>query len=155
VLMDFGIYFVRRSSVALFLEKILERLTRVFRARRTGGRRFLLHSHAHGIEGATVALIFTSNPLRDGLAAFEPAGGVEICALPARMQLETALWAAAGWFGPRRQQSSALCATRNRVCPGHMHRTRAERILLDRLVTCGLLPFLAAVLVSALTVFAV
>jgi len=146
---------MRRSKAALFLEEILECFARVLRPGGGGSRSLFLHSHPHGIERTLIAFVLPRDPLRDGLAAFEPAGSIEICALAAGVQFEAALRATSGWLGSSWQQSSALGAARDGVRSRHVHRTRAKRILLDRLLTCGLLPFLAAVLVSALTIFAV
>jgi hypothetical protein len=152
---EFPTHLVGRNKARLFFEEILEGFARVVGPGGAGSRRLFLNSDAHGIERTLVALVFARDALRDWLTTFEAAGGIEICTLPTGVQFETALWAAAGRLGSRRQQGSALGATGYRVRSRHVDGAWPKRILLDRLLTCGFLPFLAAVLISALTVFAV
>ena len=121
-------------QAVLLLKKILEGFARIFGPSGARGRGLFLHSHAHGIERTLIALVLAGDALRDGLTTFEAAGGIEIGALPAGVQLEAAFWAVAGWLGSGGQQGSALSAPRNCVRSRHVYRTRAEGILLNRLL---------------------
>jgi hypothetical protein len=104
-------------------------LAGVHGTRRLGGRGFLLHSHSQGIKRTVVAFVLAGNTLRNGLAAFEAAGGVEVCALAARVERNAALGTLACGLNSSRQKRATLGAAGNRVCARHLHRTRAEKYL--------------------------
>jgi len=116
---------------SLLLEQILKRMPRVagaHAAQAGGSGGLLLTRNADLKECAIVAHIFFFDALRNRLHALEAAAGIEIIALLAGVQLESALRT-----NPRRrhplQHRATLRAARHRMRSRQVHRTRAERII--------------------------
>jgi len=77
-------------------EQAVERLARVTGTCRAGaGGSLLFHPHADRIKLALVAGVFPCDSFRHWLRAFEPLRGIEVRALLAGMQFESALCALA------------------------------------------------------------
>ena len=147
--------FSARPTPHLLLEEILEGRARIHGTRRTRRGSFLFDPDPHGIKRTLIALVFTGNPLRDGLGAFEPARSIEISALPAGMQFEAALRTFSDRLRYRRQQGSALRAARNRMRARHLQCARAKSFFLDRLFPRRFFPLLATILVTVLAILSV
>jgi hypothetical protein len=145
----------KRANSSLLLEEILEGGSRIHGPRRTRGRSFLFHPDAHGIKSTLIALVFPGDPLRNGLRAFKPTGGVEISALPAGVQFEAALRAFSDWLRYGRQQGAALRAARNRMRARHLQRPRTKGFFFDRPFRGLLFPLLAAILIPVLPILPV
>lgn len=145
----------------LLLEKIFESRPRIVRAQAGRSGRLFLPRHTHFVERAFVPRVFLRDPLFHRLHALKPASGIEIRALPAGMQLKSAL----GTFlvsGHSLQNRSALRAARHRPRPRQIHRPRTHRMVplrwtalaLRRRLSRFLLARLAiTVLISVLTIF--
>ena len=144
------------SALSLVFEQIVERPARIIRPARASRRGLFFHPHADRKKLALVASIFFRDPLRHRLHAFETARRIEVCALLAGMQLKAAFRALPQRFRKQGQNIAALRASRHRMSSGHVHRARSEGILPRRaLRRLAFWLFCSAVLVSALTVFAV
>ena len=142
----------------LLLKEIVEGSAGVVAGTGSGaGRGLLLHPHADGIKLALVARIFPGDSFCYRLHAFEAAGRVEVGALFAGVQFESALRTSPHRLGDCSQQGSALGAAGDRVRPCHLHRARAESVFADRLLRRRPLgiafAFFSAVLISVLAVF--
>lgn len=144
------------QSGRLFLEQVFECFACIVNARRAGGG-FFFHHDAHGVEGARVLYVFAGNAFHDWLTAFKPAGGIEIGALLAGVQLKAALRALSGLVAEHLQHGAALGATRDRSSRSHLQRARSEGVLpLDRLFARrSFLLIITAVHVSGLAIFPV
>ena len=81
-----------------FLEEVLESLAGIHRPRGLRGRCFLFNPYPHRKKCAVVAFVLARNSFRNGLAAFETAGGVKVRALTARVQGGGAFGALTGRF---------------------------------------------------------
>jgi hypothetical protein len=151
-----------RSS--LLLEEIIERRPRVVGTRAGRRRRsFLLACYSHLVRGAFISRVLFRDALFHRLHALEPATGIEIHALLARMQFKRAL-RTFSVRGHALQHSPALRAARNGARAGQIHRPRPERMIplrrpalaLRRRLPRQLSPRLAVaivILISRLTVF--
>src|SRR5262249_28789508 len=102
---------------------------------------------------ALIAGVFLGNPFRNRLHAFEALGGIEVRALLAGMEFESALWALAGRVGEHGQEGAALGAARYFVRTRHIDRAGAEGVFARRAVEGRALLFLAGILISMLPVF--
>jgi|SRR5580700_5528267 len=147
----------------LLLEKIFEGLAGVIGAQGGWGGCFFFPGHADFVKGAAITGIFLGHTLGHRLHALEALAGIEIHALLAGVEFESALGAEAG----RRnglEHGSALRAPRYGTGAWHVHRfrthavivfrSRRSRFLLGR--SSRFLPWLIlaiAVLISMLTVF--
>lgn len=139
----------------LIFEQIVECAARIVWLCGASRRSLLFNAHADGEKLAFVACIFLRDPLRNRLHALEATGRIEIRALLAGVQFEAALGALAERLGKHCQERAALRAARNRVRSRHVHGARSESVFANRTLRRGLLLFRAAVLISALAVFAV
>ena len=148
----------------LFLKQILKCSPRVVRLQTSRCRRFLLTRHANLVQRAIIARIFFRDPLFNGLHALEAAAGIEIGALLARVQLETAFGTLAlARTRPSLQDRSALRTTRDRARPRQIHRPRTQCVVPTRRTALALrwrlsrrlltTRFSIIVLISGLTVF--
>src|ERR1700704_3999421 len=81
----------------LLLEQIVKRLPRIIGASHAFAGRLFLERNAHGIKRAIVLFVFRGDPLLDWLVAFETAGRVEVLALFAGVQVESAFRALPDW----------------------------------------------------------
>src|SRR5882762_2688838 len=103
--------------------------------------------------GYTLALVLARDAFRDGLSALEPAGGIEVRALLAGVQLKFALRALADGVAQRLQERTTLRTTGDGAGARHLDRTRTKGIFLDWSLGRLLLPgFFSAVLVTVLPV---
>ncbi len=121
---------------------------------------FFFDHHTDRIEGAVVAFVFGRDAGGDGLIALEAAGGIEVFALFAGMEIESALGALAEGIGEILQERAALGAARDSARTGHVDGARTESILAlrslsSRLLTGFFFGAAAGILVSALAIFAV
>ena len=92
-------------------------------------RRILFNRGAKFVERAIVPLILSRNPLGDGLHAFKSRGGIEISALLAAMQFESAMRALALRVETRLQHRAAIRASRARDRADHARRARPDLFL--------------------------
>ncbi len=146
----------KNSRSGLLLEEIFKCLARVIRTLAALAGSFLLKHHAHGIEGTIVALVLGRDPCGNRLVAFETARRVEVLALLAGVEFETALRALGHGLGKILQQGAALRAAGDGTSPRHVKRARAEGVVVPRSRLLQLLLWFAAgVLISALAIFAV
>ena len=137
------------------LEKVLEGLAGIGRPSRRRRGRLFFDTDPHGVEGALIAFVLAGNPFRNRLGTFEPAGSIEIRALPAGVQFESALRTFTVRFNARWEQSSTLCAPRNGVGGGHLQRARTEGVFSQWFLRRPTLALFAAVLITTLTIFPV
>jgi len=137
----FEVGFRDSDSIALLLEQILERLSRIERPRggrrfrgnlgglRVGcGRRVLLHRHPEFVEVAIVLGILRRYARRHRLRAFELCASIKEPALLAAMQLETTLRTFALGIEARHQHRSTIRAASPRYRADHARRSRPQVI---------------------------
>lgn len=109
----------------LLLEEILEGLAGVVGP--GGARRGLaLDCYPGRVKGAIVPRVFLRDALRNRLSALEPARRVEIRALLAAVELNSALWAFAVRVVTGGEDNATIGATRNGVRSRHLRRPRAD-----------------------------
>ena len=122
-------------------------------------RRVFFHGHSNLKELAGVLGAFFKNWLGDRLRAFPLNASIEVDALFAAMQLESALGAWPIYVEPGRQNGSAARASRAEYGANH-----ARRAWADLLLTCGTRLFLllllallrfSGILIAVLFVFSV
>jgi hypothetical protein len=147
----------RSESEFSLLEQIFKRLPRIAWARWGRGRGFLLARHPHFVGRTFIARVLLCHSLFHRLHALKPAARIEIHALLAGVQFESALRTL-----PFRRHSlqhrSALRATRDRARSRHVHRPRSERIVSlgrDAGFLTGSFPIFAGILISALPIFSI
>jgi hypothetical protein len=116
------------KALDLLLEQILERRPRIVRPQACRSRRLFLARDSHLIKLAVVPGVLLRDPLLYRLHALEPAAGIEIRTLLARMQLKPALRAPSVHRGSL-QQSPALRTPRHRPRTRQIERFRAERMV--------------------------
>ncbi len=141
----------------LFLEKIIERRPSILRLQSRRRRRLFLHHHANRVRRTLVPHIFSRHAFFHRLHALKAARRIEIHALFARVQLESALGTSAQRLAQILQHRPALRAARHVARSRHLDRPRTKRIFLRRTRSLRLfeLRFLSAVLISALAIFSV
>ena len=88
-------------AAPLLLEQILKRLPRIVGASHAFAGRLFLERNAHGIKRAVILFVFRRDPLWDWLVAFETAGGIEVLALFAGVQIESAFRTLPDWVSNR------------------------------------------------------
>jgi hypothetical protein len=134
-----------RSAIAarqlLFFEKIVEGFARVVRAigrgragcssggGYSGWRRVFLNRDAKRVETAFVAQVFLGDALRDGLGALELRGGIEMHALLAAVQLESAARTFAVGVKSRGEHRTAVRAAPARDGTDHARCARTNLFL--------------------------
>ncbi len=91
------------------------------------GRSLAFNSGLDRVERAVVPLVFRRDTLRDRLATFITLARIEVDALLARVQVESALRARAAAVG-HCQDDAALGATGDRARSRHFQSTRPERL---------------------------
>jgi len=143
----------------LFLKQIVKRRARILRPQTRRCRSLLLPGHANLIQLTLIPRILLRDPLLHRLHALEPAPGIEIRALLARMQLKPALRA----LPARRhslQHGAALRASRNRMRAREIDRLRPKSIVVlrwrrraPRLLSRSLPRLVVAILITMLPVF--
>jgi hypothetical protein len=116
------------KALDLLLEQILKRSARIVRPQARRSRSLFLSRHANLIQVAIIPRIFLRDPLLDRLHALEPATGIEIRALLARMQLESTLRTLPR-AGHSLQHGSALRTPRNRARARQIDGPRAKRVI--------------------------
>jgi hypothetical protein len=85
------------DSCSVF-EKIIKRRARIIRTLTGFAGRFFFYHHSDGIERTVVAFVFGRDSGGDWLIAFEAAGWIEVFALFAGVQVETAFRALSDWI---------------------------------------------------------
>jgi hypothetical protein len=147
-----------RSWPSVF-EEIIEGCASVTGALTGPAGGFLFYHYPYGIERAVVPLVFGRDSGGNGLVAFEATGRVEVFALFARVQGESALVAFADVGRQVREKRSAFGAARHGPCTGHVHRPRSKGVLFLRSRRSGLLKrwFLSAtgILIAALPILGI
>src|SRR2546428_7133897 len=137
-----------RARMGLLLEQAAEPPAHILRTHRPGGR-VALDGHQHREERALVGGALVSDPLGDLLRALEAAGGHEVGALSAGVQLGLALRAARERVGGDRQHGAALGAARGRTAledterPGRLGRLAPLLAAAGGGASIALLPVLA------------
>jgi hypothetical protein len=146
-----------RLKAASVFEQIIERRTRVIGAPTPLAGCFFFYHHADGIERAVVAFIFGRDSGGNGLIALEAAGWIEVFALFAGVQVETAFRALSDWVRKILQQRTAFRAAGDGPRAWHVDRPGPEGVffLNGRGLFEFLFPSSAGILVSALPIFAV
>ncbi len=131
---------MERSRHDLFLEKILECLAGIAGTRnvpggnrwsRNGGRRrrIFFDRGAEFVEPAIVPLVLARNAFGNGLHAFKPRARIEIRALLAGMQVESALRTLSFRIETRLQHGATIRTSRARDRADHARRPRSDLIL--------------------------
>src|SRR5450755_3382079 len=80
----------RTVNAASIFEKIIKRRARVIRTLTAFAGCFFFDHHSDGIERAVIALVFGRDSGRNRLIAFEAAGWIEVFALLAGVEVESA-----------------------------------------------------------------
>ncbi len=88
-------------AARLLLEQILKRLPRIVGTGHAFAGRLFFERNTHGIKRAVILLVFGRDPLRNRLVAFETAGGIEVLALFAGVQIESAFRTLPDWVSNR------------------------------------------------------
>jgi hypothetical protein len=112
----------------LLLEQILKRRPRIIGLQRRRRGRFLLARHANLKQLARISFILLRDTLLHRLHALEPATGIEIRALFARMQFKSAL-RTLPLDAHSLQHVSALRTARHGPRPRQIHRLGAQRVV--------------------------
>jgi hypothetical protein len=124
-------------------------------------RSVFFNRHAKFVKLAIVPRVFGSDPLRDGLGAFELRAGIEEAALLATVQFKLALGAFAVGIESGGEDSAAIGAATARDRADHARGARAEliraRAALRRLAIVPLFSFFAffRVAITAVTVLSI
>ncbi len=139
-------------------EQIIKRGARIIRTLAAFARGLFFYHHSDGIDRAVVLLILGRDSRGDGLIAFEAAGGIEMFALFAGVEIESALRTLADGIGEILQQRSAFRAARDGARARHVDRPRSKGVFFFRSGR-RLLEFFfrspAGVLVSTLPILAI
>ena len=116
------------TSDPLLLEQIIKRRPRIIGPQACRSRSLFLAGYSNLIQRAVVPHILLRNPHLHRLHALEPAAGIKVRTLLARMQLEAALRTLTVHRGPL-QQSPALRAPRHRPRTRQIERFRPKRMV--------------------------